>query len=480
MDSENIFLTGEEIVAATGGYLLAGAISTFFGISTDTREELTGKLFIPLRGKRFDGHNFLGEALKKGAVGVLVARGKEFAINTLETRCTVIVVEDTLKALGDIARYWRQKKGVKVVAVTGSAGKTTTKEMIAAILSQQVSVLKTEGNMNNLVGLPLTLLRLTGKHDMAVLEMGTNRPGEIRELCRICEPDVGIITNIGPAHLEGFGTIDSIREEKGEIYKNLPPNGTAVINEDDENVKVAALKWKGKKVTFGLSKEAWITVSNIRYEKEEIVFDLYVGREKVKTKLNATGRHNVMNALAAAAVAYALGVDRKTIAQGLGKFSPLTGRFQIHHLANDIYLIDDTYNANPLSVREALVNLKNLRGKHRGFVVFGDMLELGKEAQHFHRGIGEMVGETGVCALFVKGCFAEDIARGAKRAGLGEKQIFFFSQPKEVVEILFPLLNPGDWVLVKGSRAMEMERVVHELMAEFGKSFSLEKSAGRR
>jgi len=461
--------SGREILEATDGTLLRGAADTVFeAVSTNTREPQAGKLFIPLKGQRFDGHDFIAAAVKNGATGLLIREGEEGRLGEITGNVAVIRVLDTLLALGAVARFWRKKFNIPVAAITGSAGKTTVKEMTACIMGLIKNTLKTEGNFNNLVGLPLTLLRLRDGHEAAILEMGTNTPGEIARLSRIAIPEVGLIANIGPAHLEGLKSVDMVREEKGELFRNLPEHGIAVVNGDDEAVLMLAGRRRGKKVTYGLTGDADVTAKEVEGSQTSMSFILRIGGDREKVNMAVAGTHNLMNALAAAATSWALGADPVIIRQGLQAYKPIPSRMEILRLKNGAFLIDDTYNANPLSVREALTALRGLRGERNGTVILGDMLELGDRAEELHEEIGGILAATGVENIFLKGVFSRITAAGARKKGIPAERIFFPSTDEEIIDHLLGSLGKGDWVLVKGSRAMRMEEIVKRIVETFG------------
>jgi UDP-N-acetylmuramoyl-tripeptide--D-alanyl-D-alanine ligase len=461
--------SGREILVATDGILIRGSADTVFeSVSTDTREPQVGKLFIPLKGQRFDGHSFIATAVKNGATGLLIGEGEEDRLKEIRASVTVIRVPDTLSALGAVAHFWRKKFAIPVAAITGSAGKTTVKEMTARITMLKKNTLKTEGNFNNLVGLPLTILRLRDEHEVAILEMGTNTPGEIARLSRIAAPTVGLITNIGPAHLEGLKSIDAVREEKGELFRNLPEGGIAVVNGDDKAVRTLANRRKGLEVTYGLTGNADVTAEEVATSQAGVSFILRIGDKRGKVDMAVAGSHNVVNALAAAATSWALGTAPEIICRGLRDFKPISARMEIHCLKNGAFLIDDTYNANPVSVRGALSTLRSLRGKHNGTVILGDMLELGDRAEELHEEIGGVLAATGVKAIFLKGDFSRITAAGAQKNGTPAECIFFTSTVEEIVAHLLISLEKGDWVLVKGSRAMKMEEIVKSIAETFG------------
>jgi UDP-N-acetylmuramoyl-tripeptide--D-alanyl-D-alanine ligase len=465
--------SGREIIEATNGSLLRGnATQIFADVSTDTREQQTGKLFIPLQGPRFDGHDFIPAALRSGAVGLLIREGEEYRLREIEGQgaVTVISVQDTLAALGDVAHCWRKKFHLPVVAITGSAGKTTTKEMTAQILGRIKNTLQTEGNFNNLVGLPLTLLRLREAHEVAILEMGTNVPGEIARLSYLAAPDVGLITNIGPAHLEGLKSVALVKEEKGGLFRQLAESGTAVVNVDDEAVRELAARRLGRCVTYGLHGNADVAASEVTVSRQGLSFILSIGPDKERVEVAAAGTHNLMNALAAAAISRALEIPPDAIRRGLRSFKPIPGRMEIIALKNGSFLINDSYNANPVSVREALLTLQKLRSDRRGTVILGDMLELGGQTESWHEEIGGLLASTGVDRVFLRGAFARMTAAGAEKKGLSPARIFFPSTPEDIVAELCLSWQKGDWLLVKGSRAMKMDEIVTRIIAEFGRA----------
>lgn len=462
-------LSVREILEATGGRLRQGdASGVFRGISTDSRTVLAGNLFIPLVGERFDGHAFIGQVVAAGAGGVLCREG---AIkNPVATEAGAIIeVPDTLTALGDLANFWRMRLPVRVIAITGSAGKTTTKEMLAGILELARPTLKTSGNFNNLVGLPLTIFRLRAHHELAVLELGMNTRGEIRRLTRIAEPDIGLITNVGPAHLENLKSLEMIREEKGDLFRNMSSEGTAIINRDDEAVRIIERSWSGRRVTFSLAGEAEVTASDVLPAGNQgAEFLLRIGKEARRVKLSVPGMHNVRNALAAAACARACGIDLDLICRGLNGFVTGAGRFCVSPLESGSFLIDDCYNANPASMREALETISRLKGAHQAIAIMGDMLELGDESEGYHEEMGFFAGQRGLDALLLKGEFRCAVAAGASRGGMAPERVFFFDNPDEAVGQLKCLLRAGDWVLVKASRRMRLESVVEEIKTAYG------------
>lgn len=474
MNNESPVFLLRDVLKATSGTLLSGSPETiFYGISTDSRSLKMGNLFIALRGEQFDGHDYADAVFSKGAAGILIHDEEKISRTLADQDHVVMKVADTLSALGDLAHAWRNKFSIPVIALTGSSGKTTTKEMIASIIGRKKNVLKTEGNLNNLIGLPQTIFHLNNQHETVVLEMGTNARGEIKRLAQIAEPTIGLITNIGPAHLEGLGTMAAVREEKSDLFLNMSPPAIAVINLDDEAVAVASEKWRGGKVTFSMSPNADVTVKDIeRNGAKGTRFNLIIRGNIQKTDMKITGLHHVYNAMAAAAVAVAANVDFPTISEGLAEFRPFSGRMEIVRLNNGAFVLDDSYNANPASVREALMTLKDLKTNHNGFVYFGDMLELGTEAEEMHRKIGMLIATIGVKALFLKGDFSKIIAAAAMEGGMTPDNIFFLSDEEKGTDYLKKHLKKGDWVLVKGSRRMRMEEFVIRIGEDFGRDRS--------
>lgn len=460
----------DDVLRATAGTLISEAeVNAFCGIATDSRLISKGNLFVALKGDNFDGHDFAETVMKQGASGILIQDEEKISQIRGNKKFAVIKVADTLAALGDLAHEWRKRFSLPVIGLTGSSGKTTTKEMIAAIIGRKRNILKTEGNLNNLIGLPQTIFRLTSQHELMILEMGTNTRGEIKRLTQIAEPDIGLITNIGPAHLAGFGSMDVVREEKGDLFFNMPSSGIAVINIDDEAVATASEKWSGKKITFSMSPNADVTVSDIEKQGAKgMRFKLIIGGNSQKVEMKIAGLHHVYNAMAASAVALASGMDLQIISEGLASFRPFSGRMEMIKLHNGAFLLDDSYNANPASVREALMTLKDLKAGHNGYVFLGDMLELGDHADEMHRRVGMLMATIGVSALFLQGDFSNVTASGAVEGGLSSEKIFFLSGEENGSAYLKAHLKKGDWILVKGSRRMKMEKYAAQICDDFG------------
>ena len=456
-----------EVLEATGGELRSlGSRTSFAGVTTDTRGIEAGELFVAVRGESHDGHDFLEDASRAGAGAVLV----EPAWGDRDLPCTVVVVRDTLVALGDLAAYHRRRLEPRVVAVTGSNGKTTTKEMLSAILEHAFGsggVLRTLGTQNNLVGLPLTLLRLAGRERAAILELGMNAPGEIWRLAEIAAPDVGVITCVAPAHLEGLGSIEGVAAAKGELYRRLRPSATAVVNADDPHVSAAAGCFGGRKVLFGAARMEGAAVRACDVEDrglEGTSFRLVVERAEVPIRLAVPGRHNVHNALAAAAAAHALDVDVDAIRHGLESFQPPDMRMEVTQLPTGVTVLNDAYNANPASMAAALRTLAASRARRR-IAALGEMRELGSTAGDAHEALGAAAAAAQLDALYVLGPHAERVRVGAEAAGLAADRIAVAANHDELATQLHAVLRTGDVLLLKGSRGAAMEQVLRGLRA---------------
>jgi UDP-N-acetylmuramoyl-tripeptide--D-alanyl-D-alanine ligase len=461
-----VILSVEEVLRTTGGKLLQGKGTAFFeGISTDSRTVAEGELFIALKGPRFDGHRYALEALRKKARGVLVEEDKigDIGWNGYRSRA-VIAVKDTLSALGDLARDWRRKYNIPVVALTGSNGKTTTKEMIAACLGTTFPVLKTRENLNNLIGVPLTLLTLTEKERVVVLELGMNVPGEIRRLTEIAEPDVGLITNIQTVHLEGMGSLERLKEEKGEIYRRMRRDGTILVNQDDPRVIDLASDYPGQKITFGIEHPADVMAREIRLRGADgTTFTVILEGEVVEIHLRLLGRHFVPNALSAMAVACLFGVEMKQAKEALEDFQPFPMRMEVVRLKGGETLINDAYNANPYSMKLALETLVEVKGKGRTIAVLGDMLELGNFSKEAHQRLGQKVSQLSVDFLLALGDEAPVVVESAVRYGFPMERATIVEGHLAAISLLRQMIQEGDWILVKGSRRMAMERIVEGL-----------------
>ena len=444
---------------------LAGILGRFermeiTGVSIDSRNIKKGELFVAIQGERFDGHDFVPDAMKKGAWGALVERtALETRFSSLSGLRNILPVEDTLYALQEMAFMHRKKFSIPVLGVTGSNGKTTTKEMLAQILKQRGPVLKNEGNLNNHLGVPLTLLKLSALHTSAVVEMGMSALKEIDTLARLIRPTVGVITNIGPAHLEFLGSLDAIAQAKGELLDNLEPEGTAVLNADDAYCNQLKKKCTGKIVTFGIENKVDVRATAIQQSKNCTEFTLLAAGSKADVRLRVLGRHNVYNALAAAAGALAIGMSLDAVKNGLNDFAPVAMRSEIRQL-QDRTVLADYYNANPASMEAALVTLMSLEPGAQTIAVLGDMLELGKTAEEAHRAVGAIAAKLGVSAVITIGALGKQIAEGAIEAGMPKDRVLQTKTHEEAAELLHKLSRSGDAVLIKGSRGMKMEKIL--------------------
>jgi murE/murF fusion protein len=458
----------------TGGALMQPITKdiSFNDISTDSRTIKPGNLFVALTGENFNGTSFAKHAVGKGATGLLISHTPrpEPPSPDFEPQVPVIMVNDTLRALGDIAdhrRSWYQNR--PVIAITGSSGKTTVKEMTSSIVGRKYCHLKTEGNFNNLIGLPLTLLQLKPEHEVVILEMGMNSPGEIARLTEIADPDIACINNIQEAHLEGLGDIQGVARAKNELFAGLKPGSKAVVNLDDNMVRQLAKQLVQEKITYGLASEAMIRATDITSLGEEgMSFTLHIGNEQASVTLNALGRHNVSNSLAAAAMAYGLGMGITDIAEGLASFSPYDKRSCLEKLTAGLMVLNDSYNANPSSMLAALHTIKEMKKNHRAVAVLGDMLELGSKSDELHRFIGSSVARLDFDYLAAFGPHANKMVAAAVTAGMDQTCARSFNTKEDLADWLIQLhdsgrLSTGDWLLIKGSRGMQMETVLEIL-----------------
>jgi UDP-N-acetylmuramoyl-tripeptide--D-alanyl-D-alanine ligase len=455
--------TASDLASATGGRWIGAPPAAASGVSTDTRAISPGSAFVALRGERFDGHDFLAEAARAGAACAVVAADRAAG---LPPGLPLLAVPDTLEALGGIARFHRRRFDVPVVGVTGSNGKTTTREMIAAILATRGPVLKTEGNLNNEVGVPLTLLRLGPEHQAAVIEMGMSHRGEIARLTAIAEPRVGVVTNAFPAHLEGLGSVDGVADAKGELYKGLPPDGIVVANADDPRMLRRALKSGRKVLTFaaGRDRKADVALLDVLEQGPEgISFLLGVGTKELTVRLPLVGEHNAVNAAAAAAAALALGCSDREIVRGLADVRPVGRRLRVDRLPSGVLLVDDCYNANPASMKAALRTVRQLAGSGRALAALGDMLELGAAEDDLHRELGRDAAAAGLSGLATFGPRSRLTHEAALAAGLDPASAFHTEDPHALAAFVRERLRPGDALLVKGSRGMKLERLVEAL-----------------
>ena len=421
--------------------------TSFLGCSTDSRSIDKNELFVALRGPNFDGHCFLDSAIERGASAVMVDQSAPAAIPAL-------TVKNTRQSLGHLAGVWRDQFDLPIAAVTGSNGKTTVKEMLASILGVRGSVLKTQGNHNNNVGVPLALMRLEAENRFAVVELGANHIGEISALAQIVKPQVGIITLCAPAHLEGFGSLEKIARTKGELFEELRPEGVAVVNVDDDYSEVwLALAGDRQKITFGLKNTADVSATwCTEYGRTRLVLLTPVGT--IEASIQLPGRHNVMNALAAVSAALALEIPLPSIIEGLARVQPIRGRLHSVRMGN-VRIIDDTYNANPASLKAGLEVLAEFPGQR--WMAFGDMAELGMGSDEFHHEAGTLAREYGVERLYAMGKYSQ---LAVEAFGDGA---WHFENQEDLIDALKNNLSGEVCLLVKGSRSMVMERVVSAL-----------------
>jgi UDP-N-acetylmuramoyl-tripeptide--D-alanyl-D-alanine ligase len=463
--------TINEILEATGGELLCGdETQRFEKVCIDSRSIDPNDLFVAIVGEVHDAHAFISDVVEQGARGLMVnsQKARDLPVSAWQTQnIACVAVSDTTRALGDLAAFHRARTDAAIIAITGSNGKTTTRQMTAAVVARKFNTLSTIGNYNNQIGVPLTLLRLAPEHRWAVVELGTNSPGEIARLAQICAPDIGVITNVGPAHLEGLSSLDGVMREKGQLLDHLKPEGKAVLNADDRRVSKIAARTKKDVLFFGLSDKATIRATAVNEKSSGISFNLNLPRESLTVNLKVAGHFMVVNALAAAAVGQMLGLPAAEIKAGLETFEPAWGRMNILQTASGIHVIDDTYNANPDSMKAAITTLTSLRANNRSVFVAGDMLELGAQTESLHRQVGVWAATANISKLLVTGEYAEAVAGGAKEAGMQNENIFTGSQ-ENILAALKDTLKPGDWVLVKGSRGAHMDTIVEGLKAWAG------------
>lgn len=441
-----------------------GGEREFRSVCTDSRTVKEGDLFFALRGERFDAHDFVEKAIESGAGGVVAQRPLE----GLPSGIPVFLVRDTLEALQDLARYNRRLSGAPVVGVTGSTGKTSTKDLIYSVLSARFRTLKTEGNLNNEVGLPLTLLRLDEGHQAAVTEMAMRGNGEIDLLGRIALPDGAVITNIGEAHFELLGSVDNIARAKGEILDHVPERGFAVLHGDSPYMQREALRCRGKVIFYGQDPGFDLYPREVTPEAGGNRFVAVAHGTAEEFFVPLPGRHNVINSLAAIAVGRELGLETEEIRDGLSAANLTAMRLEIS-LWNGVKIINDAYNANPASTRAAVQVLAEMAGeKSRKIAVLGDMLELGERSEQAHREVGRAAGEAGLDLLAAVGDRSRHIGLGAGEAGLSSGRIRYYPTAREAAREMKKMLRPGDVVLVKGSRGMKMEEFIIALKEDKG------------
>jgi UDP-N-acetylmuramoyl-tripeptide--D-alanyl-D-alanine ligase len=449
-------LSVEEIIEATGGDLLTGNSVDFSGISIDSRTVSGNEIFFAIKGEIFDGHDFLDSALLKAKGAVVETRP-----DPLPEGKVIIRVEDTLRSLQDLAYFIRMKRNIPVVAITGSNGKTTVKEMIYTVLSTKFRTLKNEGNLNNHIGLPLSLVKLEEEDEMIVLEMGMNHAGEITRLCEIAVPSHGVITNVGSAHIGELGGYKALRAAKLEILGDL---GVVIVNADDRGLMegLSESSFKGQVITFGIESESHVRAANIRTTRNGSSFRLEMGNAgSTAISLKVHGIFNIYNALAAAAVSFPLGVTIDEIKSALEVYGGFPMRFEVTD-EEGITVINDSYNANPASMEEAVRELVRMGAGGRVVAALADMKELGDFSEESHREIGRLLPEAGVDIFVAVGGMMEFAAGESERSGK-MSGVFRFSDSEEAGKEIHNILRKGDTVLIKGSRSMAMEKIIRSI-----------------
>jgi UDP-N-acetylmuramoyl-tripeptide--D-alanyl-D-alanine ligase len=449
----------DRIAEIVGGTILQGPADRVFGtFNIDTRLTVAGELFFAIIARR-NGHDFVPAAAKCGATGAVVSEPVAVAKKSFN----LLRVENTSAALRTLAKEVLAEHPVKVVGITGSVGKTTTKEFTAALLSQKYRILKSEGNYNNRLGLPLSILKLEPDHEVAVLEMAMSAAGEIRALAEIAPPDIAVVTNIQPVHLEFLGTIENIAAAKKEILDGLKRDGTAVLNGDDPLVAKISQGFHGRKVLFGYDERCEVRADRVqRLSGEGFELDLTYGRDRHRLRLPFHSESLIDDLLAALGSAYALGLPLAGLENTIQTLSPFDRRGTLIRLARDIVLIDDSYNSNPRALSRALLSFSKLPARRR-IAVLGDMLELGDSAPSFHAKAGEETFHTGWDILVTIGPLGRHMADGAQSAGMSPDSVFSFAASEEAAQFVLSLLRQGDLVLVKGSRGIQTEKVVEKI-----------------
>ncbi len=457
---ENLYLN-ELIAAVKGEFLIGDPHSAVVNVSIDTRTLRKGDYYFALPGKNFDGHDFLRQAIERQAGGIIISRREIDLGSPFPSFPAVIKVPEAFRALGDLAAYYRGKWNIPVTGVTGSNGKTTTREMLRSILSPLGPTLGTKGNLNNLVGLPLTIFNITSGHRFAVLEMGTSFPGEIRRLAEIAFPTVGIVTNIGFSHLENFGNREGVFQEKKQLLDSLGDGCAAVVNADDDLLGSYKVRNGCRRISFGIKGPADVIARDVGLKDGYPVFDLCVENTSVRVGLKMYGTFNVYNALAAAAAAWHLGVPLDSIRKGLENAAAPRMRMETIHMKSGDIVINDAYNANPTSVRQSLLGLAESFPGRDTVAVLGDMLELGPASKELHAGIGDFLERQPVNDIFLFGPLMAEAARGIKT-----KRVKVIARKEELERALKERLTGRTVVLFKGSRGMRLEDIINQLLSE--------------
>lgn len=460
-------LTAGVFATAAGGRVASGNAAMPIGrISIDTRTLTPGDFFVALRGERFDGGFFVGEALRKGAAGVLVS---DAASAGASSAAVVVEAADTTRALQDVGRFVRRESGARVVAITGSAGKTTTKEISAELLSERYTVFRNKGNLNNHIGLPLSLLELRSGPDVAVVELGMNHPGEIRTLVGIAEPEVRVWTNVGDAHIGFFASADAIADAKAELLENARASDVLVANADDARLMTRSHAFAGRVVTFGIDTEADVRARDVELrglEGTTATVRTPAGEFRLQSPL--LGLANLANVLAGTAVAVTLDIPITSIAERVASLKPAYHRGELLRLPGGLTLIDDSYNSSPAALKRSLETIAAAKGSARKVAILGEMLELGDHAATLHEESGTAAAAAGLDLLVVVGSEgARRLADAAIRAGMPPAAVTHVADAKHATEVALQRTRPGDLVLVKGSRGIGLDAVVERLKAEF-------------
>lgn len=455
-------ITLRQLLDAVGGTLLGDFCdldTVVTAVDTDSRKMHPGSLFIPLEGERFDGHAFISTALEAGAAGCLTARVRDSYLPGK----FYVKVRSTQRALRDLAQWYKRQFNIPFICITGSVGKTTTKDMVAAVLGEKFRVLKTDGNFNNNIGLPLTLLRLDRTRELCVLEMGMNHAGEIEYLSEIVEPDVALITNVGDSHIENLGSREGIFNAKCEIFSHMKPGGTAILNGDDEWLATLRGKLPFETRFVGAGEGLDYTAGGLESDGEtHLSCRVTTPRTSFQVCIPALGNHMIYPTLMACAVGELFGMTGEEIARGVQNFLPTKMRMNILRLPGDVVVLNDAYNANPQSMRAAAAVLGDAKDRRRVAVV-GDMLELGDSSDLFHRAVGTCFAEMGADCLIAVGDLARYLAEGAEEAGL--KEVCYYEEQSQALPAILRERKPGTTILVKASRAMRFEKIVEALTA---------------
>jgi UDP-N-acetylmuramoyl-tripeptide--D-alanyl-D-alanine ligase len=452
----------EHVANTTNGVVQGKTTTTVQRVATDSREDQEDVLYLALKGERFDGHDFVKESIHKGASAVLVDHPIDGAT------VPQIIVTDTLVALQALGTARRVEWGGPLVAITGSSGKTTTRKITASILSQRLNTHQPIRNFNNHIGVPLTLLELETEHQIAVLELGCSDFGEIGTLTKISQPDFGLVTNVGPAHLERLGDLDGVSRAKGELFAGLGPDATALVNADDSYVLEMPINCH-QKLLFGRGQNVAVKLIDrlsLGAKGQSLVME--INNKELTAILPLFGAHNALDALAATTVAQALEITAEEIISGLSQISPEAGRLEPAETNSGVIIIDDTYNANPASMSAAIETLAEISGNSRTVAVLGDMLELGATTTEAHLAIGQQVAKIGLDTLITLGPGGEIISRGALDAGISAKHCTTVPDHKAAAELAGKIACSGDVILVKGSRGMHMEKIVAQLLDKRG------------